>query len=995
MSQLNFPDNPVDGQLYPNPCPPGVTQYRWDSGTAIWRIVGVATGVTPGEYGNEITVGQFTVDVAGKITEANNIPIRSASLTQPGITQLTNSTDSLSEFTALSARGGKALQDQIGNLNTCIVPDRVNIVAALNDLQRQSTNLQTDALIWCGYYNALEGDISYVSITGQRLGYQIGQELPVPGPKNGGDFFIVTVSGNPYIAGDFNAPDANLEVGNWILSEVSRWSEVNTIGKIKATDVSYVPSAPLTAINVQNAISQVTQLFRTGIGGATISATKPSNPYPGQLWWDDDDGIFYIFYTDINSSQWVELGGGGSQGLSGGSGTVYEIRTGVGLLGGPITTEGEIYLQPAVVTTPFSNSTIGGVIPNKGFVYSNSTGVLDLKISGDPTGKDPFTAFSQEGANILNAKIDSVSGGNVLAGTFDARNGVLVYATPAGNAKGFTAGSPLPAASASIDNYYVIVTIGGNVGPNPGEVASPGDWYICQADQVPAVWFLIDYEGVGSQAVNVAVSPIPGIEQGTNVQRALELIELQAQDRIEFADATTDGLQISVSPPGLTSYDGTTLSIGLDYASVSDRGIVQLTNDTRGTSETLAVTQLAVSQLNSKVEALVGANVLAGTYNSNTGTVSSVTPAGLAANFIVGQQAPAANRVPDNYYLIVTVAGGSGPPGAVVPPTGVQSGDWFVAENENGTSAWVTIDYENRVVDATQVNLSPVPGLTATNVQQAITQLQQEVVQAVTQVNTTNNGISINTLPVAADFGFKVGLTLNPATATDIGGVFVAPNQGLNLTPSGGLSLAAPTASTIGGVKAGDNITITSDGTISASGGGGRTAEIELVNNISNLFNGVQTNFTLTYGSPAKNLPSSTTTARLFIFVGGIEQVPGSAYTWNPTTSEITFTSAPVAGFTFDGRAIIDLTLAAAPSSNTPIGLQDISSQFNGTQATFALKDTTGAAIAPLNVYSLLISIGGVVQYGNTSYSVNGSNIIFTSAPPAGASFYGVCYAQG
>ena len=64
MSQLNFPDNPVDGQLYPNPCPAGVTQYRWDSGTAIWRIVGVATGVTPGEYGDIVTFGQFTVEVA-------------------------------------------------------------------------------------------------------------------------------------------------------------------------------------------------------------------------------------------------------------------------------------------------------------------------------------------------------------------------------------------------------------------------------------------------------------------------------------------------------------------------------------------------------------------------------------------------------------------------------------------------------------------------------------------------------------------------------------------------------------------------------------------------------------------------------------------------------------------------------------------------------------------------------------------------------------------
>ena len=681
MALLNFPENPANGQVYPDPCPPGVTQYRWDSTASIWRIVGVATGVTPGTYGSPTIVGKFTVDAAGSLSYAENVPIQSATISQEGIVQLTNSTASIDQTKALSARGGKALQDQIGNLANCIVPDHTNVVAALNDLQLQATSLEVDALKWCGYYNAQEGDIIYVSITGQRQGYIIGQELPVPNARNGGDFFIVTTSGNPYIAGDFNAPDEDIPAGDWIISEGSRWSVMKTRGGvIKASDVQYTPTRPLTSLNVQGALDQVLQLFRTGIGGCTISPTKPPNPYPGQLWWDSDDGLFYVFYTDINGSQWVEAGGGGSQSLSAGGGSVYLINTGVGLLGGPITTEGTIYLQPAFVnSTNFSASTIGGVIPHRGFVYSNTTGVLDLKISGDFTGKDPETAFSQEGANILNSKIEALSGGNVLAGTYDANLGVIVYATPAGQAKGFTPGSNVPPPSKAIDNYYVIVTVGGNVGPSGvGQRANPGDWYICQAEANPPVWFLIDYDTAGTQAVNVSVTPIRGIEFAGNVQRALEAVELQVQDRIEFAEATTDGLQIKVSAPKLDSNDGTTLSIGVDYASVNDRGIVQLTNDYRGNSQTLAPTQYAVSLINSKVDALVGANVLAGTYNSNTGQVVTVTPAGEAAGFTPGAQAPEASRVPDNYYLIVTVNGGYGPPGAVLPPYGVQSGDWFV-----------------------------------------------------------------------------------------------------------------------------------------------------------------------------------------------------------------------------------------------------------------------------------------------------------------------------
>jgi hypothetical protein len=42
-------------------------------------------------------------------------------------------------------------------------------------------------------------------------------------------------------------------------------------------------------------------------GGAsvTISDTAPSSPSPGNLWWESDTGLLYIYYNDGNSSQWV------------------------------------------------------------------------------------------------------------------------------------------------------------------------------------------------------------------------------------------------------------------------------------------------------------------------------------------------------------------------------------------------------------------------------------------------------------------------------------------------------------------------------------------------------------------------------------------------------------------------------------------------------------------------------------------------------------------
>ena len=965
MAQLNFPDNPLDGQLYPNPCPTGVTQYRWEASTGIWRIVGVATGVTPGTYGDDITVGQFTVNVAGELTSAQNIPIRGATVTAPGIVQLNDTTFGISTTEALTARAGKYLQDQIGNLSVCTVPDHVNVVAALNDLQAQTSQLQTDALIWCGYYNAEEGDISYVSIIGQRLGYQVGQELPLPGPKNGGDFFVVSKAGNPYVAGDYNAPNTYVEQGNWIISETARWSEMVVVGEVQAKDVTYVPAAPLTATNVQNAITQITQLFRTGIGGATVSSTRPNNPYPGQLWWDNDDGLFYVFYTDVNGSQWVEAGGGGSQGLGAGGG-VYEIRTGTGLSGGPITTEGTISLEPAFLDTKvFSNSIIGGVIPNKGFDYSNTTGVLNLLISGDFTGKDPNTAFSQEGANVLNNKINSLSGSNILAGTYDAATGQMVYVTPAGEARGFRIGENVPTASAAIDNYYVIVTVPGDIGPTgPGVTAQAADWWICQADSVPAIWFLIDYQTPGATASNTAVTPIPGIEQATDVQRALELLELQAQDRIEFAESTTDGIKISVTQPGPT-YDGTTLSIGVDYASIQDRGIVQLTNDVTGNSETIAITQFAANNLNAKIDALTGANVLAATYNSNTGTVASVTPAGAAAGFTPGAQAPSADRTPDNYYMIVTVTGGYGPPGSVIPPGGVQSGDWFICENPGANAYWLTIDYENRVVAANQVNVSPIPGLSATQVQQALDQIQNEVTQTVTGIASGNNGITVNTTPVNADFGNNVALTLNPATATDIGGVYIAPNNGLTLTPTGGVALQPATYNSLGGIKVGQNLTVGPDGTLNAQAGKQAEAKIQPIKDISAQFDGSRATFELEL-EDGSAFPTDLNTEMMFISVGGVLQDPMDAYVFNTPTAQITFTSPPPGGATFSGRAIITYPVAGF----APAGVEQL---IAGTNVTLTPSDGTG-------IVRIDVSGGGT---GGVSTIKSGSPSI-TVTPTAG-----------
>ena len=38
-------------------------------------------------------------------------------------------------------------------------------------------------------------------------------------------------------------------------------------------------------------------------------ATPPAGPDAGELWWNSETGVLYIYYTDTDTSQWVEASG--------------------------------------------------------------------------------------------------------------------------------------------------------------------------------------------------------------------------------------------------------------------------------------------------------------------------------------------------------------------------------------------------------------------------------------------------------------------------------------------------------------------------------------------------------------------------------------------------------------------------------------------------------------------------------------------------------------
>ena len=145
--------------------------------------------------------------------------------------------------------------------------------------------------------------------------------------------------------------------------------------------------------------------------------------------------------------------------------------------------------------------------------------------------------FFMHDGNVFQS-IGISAGAIELAGTYDATLNEVASVTDAGSAIGLTVGQPLPAASSSNSNYYLVVSIGGTgTTPAPTVTLAPPDLLLSNGDN----WLEIDVSTNFSTqtANNITFSPAGEIAS-TNVQNAIEELSNEARNADNLTSGTVD-----------------------------------------------------------------------------------------------------------------------------------------------------------------------------------------------------------------------------------------------------------------------------------------------------------------------------------------------------------------------------------------------------------------------------------------------------------------------
>lgn len=165
-----------------------------------------------------------------------------------------------------------------------------------------------------------------------------------------------------------------------------------------------------------------------------VGDTPPSSPATGQLWWESDSGLLFVYYDDGNTKQWVSCTVQGPKGKDGTDGTNGTNGTngvsGALLTAAGVTTQAVIQINSGAWST--GDVTEGVQILSTPIQVKSATSKLRLRggatmYSATAGVPGVFLYTSLASGNVGNAR-SSVTGNSAFA----AESGLIAHGQPVG-----------------------------------------------------------------------------------------------------------------------------------------------------------------------------------------------------------------------------------------------------------------------------------------------------------------------------------------------------------------------------------------------------------------------------------------------------------------------------------------------------------------------------------------------------------------------------------